>query len=99
TVFGVTVYATSTVLAAFMAGLALGGMLGGTIADRVKRPLLLFAAAEAGIGAFALLTPLAFELAEAAYAALEPRVGLGVAGLTSARLLCAFVVLLPPTTL
>lgn len=99
TVFGVTVFATSTVLACFMAGLALGSALGGRLADRVRRPLLLFAAAEAGIGLLALLTPAGLVLAEPFYAALRDRTGAGFLGLTAARLGCSFLLLLPPTTL
>ena len=38
-VFGVTVYAVSTVLTVFMGGLALGGFLAGKFADRLQRPL------------------------------------------------------------
>jgi hypothetical protein len=34
----VTVYAASTVWAAFMAGLALGSIIGGRAADCVRRP-------------------------------------------------------------
>lgn len=99
TVFGVTVYATSTVLAAFMAGLALGSVLGGRAADRARRPLLMFAAAEAGIGVSAFCTPWALSLAQDAYAALERQAQLSFAGLTAARLLCSFLLLLAPTTL
>ena len=40
--------ATSLVLAAFMAGLALGALVFGRLADRVARPLRLFAALECG---------------------------------------------------
>ena len=39
-VFGVTIHAASTVLAAFMAGLALGSAAAGRVADRVRRPLV-----------------------------------------------------------
>ena len=46
-VFGVTVHAASTVLASFMAGLAIGSYTTGRIAPRIRRPLLWFAAAEA----------------------------------------------------
>ena len=42
-VFGVTVHAASTVLAAFMTGLALGSAFAGRLADRVRRPLVAFA--------------------------------------------------------
>ena len=40
-VFGVTVYAASTVWAAFMGGLAIGSFSAGAVADRVRRPLSL----------------------------------------------------------
>jgi len=40
---GVSAYSYATVLAAFMAGLALGSALFGRLADRVRRPLLLSA--------------------------------------------------------
>ena len=60
-VFGVTVYAASTVWAVFMAGLAIGSLAGGRLADRVKRPLVWFGAAEALIAVTALITPLALD--------------------------------------
>jgi spermidine synthase len=44
-VFGVTAYAASTVLASFMAGLALGSFLSGRAALRARRPLLWFGCA------------------------------------------------------
>ena len=45
----VTVYALTTVLCAFMAGMGLGAALAGRIADRLKRPLVAFGIAEIGI--------------------------------------------------
>jgi spermidine synthase len=98
-VFGVTVYAASTVLAAFMTGLALGSLLAGPLLRRVGRPLLLFGVAEILVGLSALATP--FELDAAAF--LYERVHrvasdrLGV--LTLARFATSFVVLLLPTML
>lgn len=56
-VFGTTLLATSTVLSAFMAGLALGSWVLGRHIDRCKHPLRIFAALEAGIGLFALFFP------------------------------------------
>ena len=56
-VFGTTLLATSTVLSAFMAGLALGSWVLGRRIDRCKHPLRVFAALEAGIGLFALFFP------------------------------------------
>src|SRR5947199_9290302 len=55
-ILGSTIYATSTVLAAFMAGLALGSFLVGRSIDRSRRPLLWYALLECGIGLSALLS-------------------------------------------
>src|SRR5215211_3919976 len=55
--FGVTIYAISTVLAAFMAGLAIGSILGGRLADSTQRPLRAYGLVELGIGITALLSP------------------------------------------
>ena len=56
-VFGSTSLATSTVLTAFMAGLALGSYLAGRLADRLGDPLRAYALAEAGVGLLALGLP------------------------------------------
>ena len=53
-VFGVTVYAASTVWAGFMFGLAVGSLLSGRLADRVRRPLVWFGVAEALIAVSAV---------------------------------------------
>ncbi len=68
-VFGVTVYAASTVLASFMTGLALGSLLASRIAHRITKPLVWFGAAEVLVGAAALATPELFELTRDAYVA------------------------------
>jgi spermidine synthase len=98
-IFGVTVYAASTVLAAFMAGLAGGSALAGRVVDRVKRPLLVFGIAEILIGVSALTTPIALDLAASLYAAIYPITDGSLPILTVARLLTGFVVLLVPTIL
>src|SRR5580765_3430594 len=56
-VFGSTTLAISTVLATFMGGLGLGSYLAGRYADKIKNPVRAYAAAEAGIGLYALLIP------------------------------------------
>ena len=52
---GIDLMAATTVVTAFMAGLGLGSLAGGALADRLgaKRSLLLFALSNAAIGAFA----------------------------------------------
>lgn len=57
-VFGDTVFAVTTVLAAFMAGLALGSALFGRIIDARRRAALtVYAILEIGIGVYALILP------------------------------------------
>ena len=55
-ILGSTTYALSTMLSTFMAGLAIGGFLGGRIADKVKNLLMVFGLLELGIGIFGLVT-------------------------------------------
>src|SRR6516165_5365506 len=55
--FGDTVLAVSTVLASFMAGLALGSFWIGRFIDRRRCVLAVYAYLEAGIGLSALLFP------------------------------------------
>ena len=97
-IFGVTVYAASTVLATFMAGLAIGSAAAGRLSERVRRPLLWFGAAEALIGVTALLSPFAFDLVTAGYVALAPDVG-SRALATVVRFVGSAAVLLVPTIL
>jgi spermidine synthase len=63
-IFGNTVHAITTVLAAFFAGLALGSALFGRVSDRWRRPLALYALLEVGIGLTCLAIPLLFTAVE-----------------------------------
>ena len=56
-IFGTSQVAVSTVLAAFMTGLALGGFGGAKWADTVARPIRAYALLEAMIGIYALIFP------------------------------------------
>ncbi len=85
-VFGVTVYAASTVLAAFMAGLALGSLLAERLLRRIRRPLLTFGAAEILIGLSALATPVALDARDRLYVALHRAAPESMGLLTLARL-------------
>ena len=97
-VFGTTLLATSTVLSAFMAGLALGSWVLGRHIDRCKHPLRIFAALEAGIGLFALFFPSISANLGNAYGALA-----GLQGnfylFSLARFGLCFALLLIPTAL
>jgi spermidine synthase len=98
-VFGVTVHAASTVLAVFMGGLALGSFLAGRLADRVRRPLLWFAAAEAGIALSAVASPTVLDALQAGYVSIHPHLPPGAAGLTAARVAMTAAALIVPTVL
>lgn len=54
-IFGSTIYAVSTMLSAFMAGLALGAYILSKYSDKLKNPLYVFALLEVGIGIYGLL--------------------------------------------
>lgn len=56
-IFGNTTFATSTVLAGYMAGLGLGALWWGKRIDRGGNPVKTYAKLEAGIGIYALFTP------------------------------------------
>jgi len=98
-VFGHTVHAVTTVLAAYMGGLALGSWLAGRRADRLARPLRAYALLEAGIGLVCAATPLLFRATEAIYLPLHRALAPGATGAGLLHLALAAVVLLPPTTL
>src|SRR2546421_3613700 len=59
-VFGATTLAVSTVLAAFMGGLALGSALAGRLAPRIVKPVAAYGWTEIGIAIYALLVPFFF---------------------------------------
>ena len=98
-VFGHTVFAITTVLSAFMAGLGLGSYLFGKIADRHAHPLRLYGTLEAGIGVYALLTPVLLSKAEAFYIPLYRSLELSFFAFSVAQFLLIFLILLVPTTL
>jgi len=68
-VLGASQLAVAIVLAAFMAGLALGGLAAARWAGRAPRPLLAYALLEAFIGAYALALPWLLNLATPLYLA------------------------------
>jgi spermidine synthase len=74
-VFGNTTQAVSAILTGYFGGLAIGSVVGGRLADRVRRPLRLYGVLELVLVFVVLLTPLLFrglhELYRAGYAGLE----------------------------
>jgi spermidine synthase len=57
TLFGSVITATGLILGVFMGGLALGAILGGQLARRLRRPLLAFGITELSVGLLVLTTP------------------------------------------
>ena len=66
-VFGNTTQAVSAILTAFFIGMAVGNVLGGRLADRVARPLRLYAYLELALVPLVLVTPISFRLIGTAY--------------------------------
>ena len=98
-VFGATTLAVSTVLAAFMGGLALGSALAGRLARRIRKPLSTYGMMEIGVAVYALLVPLLFRLIDHLYVLIWQQLHPGYFTFSLWRFLLSGVVLLVPTTL
>src|SRR5580765_425140 len=68
-IFGASTLASAAVLAIFIGGLGVGGLLLGPRADRHPRPLLYHATLESVVAIFAALSPLLLGLARTIYLA------------------------------
>jgi spermidine synthase len=97
--FGSTAVAVGTVLAAFMAGLALGSWLLGRLADRHKNRLRLYAYLEIGVAVAALVAHLLLSRITPVYLALYEAFGGSTTVLGIARFVLAFVLVMVPTVL
>ena len=98
-VFGTSAFALSTVLSAFMAGLALGSVYFGRLVDRKGNGLRIYALLELAIGAFALAFPFILSGLDDFYTFLYQHLQ-GMNYLFSLiRFLLSFAILLVPTTL
>ena len=97
-VFGATTFAVSTVLTAFMGGLALGSYYFGRRSETVARPLRLYGLLEIGIGAYGLAVPLIFAALPSVYHYFW-RWQLSFFALSIVRFVFATLVLIVPTAL
>lgn len=97
-IFGTSVYAVSTALTSFMAGLALGSFLLGRIVDRYANRLRLFAILEMGLGSYGIATVAIFSLLNFPFFFFHNLLGHGI-DLHLAKFFLTFIVLLIPTTL
>ncbi|MBN2054884.1 fused MFS/spermidine synthase, partial [bacterium] len=97
--FGSTTYAVSTVLAAFMAGLALGSYLYGRFVDGRRRILPVYAGLEVGIALTGAALPFIMHVLQPAMHALYRELHHDRPLLTIAQFLIGFLLMVIPTTL
>ncbi len=97
--FGYTTYSVSTVVATFMGGLALGSLLGGKVADRARRPPVVYAAVETAVGVLALVATIVLLQFPELVAVARSRLNIPYHGFSVWVALASLVVLLPPTVL
>ena len=97
--FGNTAYAVSTVLAAFLGGLALGAFAVGRWVDRRSPSLWIYGVLELLAGVYCLFIPKLFGLITESYILLFHRVSPGPAVLTAIRFGLAAAVMAIPTIL
>ncbi len=95
--FGATTLAVSTILAAFMAGLAVGSWAAGRWASRVARPLVAYGLLELAIGAYALALPWLLPGIVPILGALGATEGSSYAALSLGRFALAAALLVVPT--
>ena len=98
-VFGATTLAVSTVLAAFMGGLALGSALAGRFGSRIKRPLSAYGWLEIGVAIYAILVPLLFRWVDHLYVVIWQEFQPGFFIFSVWRFVLSCLLLLLPTTL
>ena len=98
-VFGATTLAVSTVLAAFMGGLALGSTIAGRFASRIKRPLSAYGWLEIGIALYAVLVPFLFRWVDNLYVLIWQQFQPGFLNFSVWRFVLSCLLLLVPTTL
>jgi spermidine synthase len=98
-IFGRSVLAVGTVLAAFMLGLALGSYVLGKYADRHRNPLRLYAVYEIGAGVSALIASLLLIRITPLYVWVHATFGEIPVAFALVRFLIAFALLIVPTVL
>lgn len=98
-VFGATTFAISTVLAAFMGGLALGSACAGRLGAKIERPLRVYGMIEIGIALYALAVPVLFRFVDQVYALMWEQFHPGFYAFSVWRFMLSCAVLIVPTTL
>lgn len=98
-IFGNSTYALSTILAAFMAGLALGSWLGGTRISKVSKVIHLYIRLEIGIAVSAALVTILFVNYSGWYAPIYSQLQHSLSLLTIIQFIVCFLLVFIPTTL
>jgi spermidine synthase len=98
-VFGNTSQAVSAILTGFFGGLAIGGVVGGWLADRSTRPLRLYAAMELLVAIVVVITPVTFRLIGELYRGVYPAMSESPAALALVRFVLSVLALGPATVL
>jgi spermidine synthase len=97
--FGNTAQAVSTVLAAFLGGLALGAFALGRWVDRRRSSLRIYGALELFVAIYAVFIPKIFGVLPPVYVALYQRFDFSPTELIGVRFFLAWLVVLPPSFL
>ena len=98
-IFGASTAASAAVVAIFMAGLGIGGIVIGKRVERSRNPLAVYGGLEIGVAISAGLTPLLFFAIRAAYLAMGGSFGMPGFLIAPIRLALATLVLAIPTIL
>ncbi len=98
-IFGVTAFAASTVVSAYMAGLSVGSWYFGKRADHSSSPLRLYGYLEVGVGLYALASLFIFKLLDQLYTLIYVAFSPNFAVFSIIRFVVAFIVILIPTVL
>jgi spermidine synthase len=96
---GITSYAHTAVITAYMAGLAAGSLYFGRRADRHHEPLKVYAWLEIGVGLYAALTPWLFTGLQHGYISIAEVTSIGTTSGHLTRFAVALLALLVPTFL
>lgn len=98
-VFGNTTQAVSAILTGFFGGMAVGSLVGGRIADRVRVPLRMYGILELVLFVVVLLTPATFERIGDLYRGIYPSLEGAPLALALVRVALAVLALAPATVL
>ena len=98
-IFGSTIYSISTVLAAFMGGLALGSALIGMLVPKIRRNLVIYGILEIIVGLSALLIPYLLGMLDPLFCKFYHSFGSQFTLFSLIRFVLIFLILLIPTTM